>query len=146
MYGGVSLAYLRDRYADRLRALHRQCDPEELDPDWQKGNAKALDNFASWFSTQLMLKKVTCRRNTWSVIRTDETLPYGPANCEIVERKELLARNRPRRVTKTLVAAIKEYLQDHPNGGATTEVAKVFRPYSYSTIYRIIKRLGQQQK
>ena len=138
-----SVEYLKERYAQRITMLYARNDPQDFAPEWQKSNVDGIDHFVMWFGAQVQAKPAMTRRQTWCLLRTDDTKPYGPDNCEVVSRQELHERKPNLHVTAALRSAVKEFVQDNPTLN-DLEIAKKFRPYSYSCIRTLLIKLRQK--
>lgn len=139
-------AIVRDRYGERLRRLQRTLSPDEIVYAWSKENPDALDSFANWFDKQVVTKHMKYPVKAWmlSIARIDEKKPYGPDNCELITRSEAVSKTTKHKVTKTLIAAVKEYLKEHPDT-TVTAVAQQFRPYSHTTIRKIVLEIREKK-
>jgi hypothetical protein len=136
--------YLRARHAERIRVIQRRYDEEEIDPVWRKSNPDSIQNFVTWFvSVQETKQKKSPQRSvhrTWYFFRIDENLPYGPDNCDVVNGIELAQRKQKHERTAILHSTVSEFLKANPEMN-DVEVSRHFRPYSHTTIRKIILSL-----
>jgi len=138
----LSFEYLKARYSDRLHLLYNRHDEKDFVPAWRRSTPEALNHFLFWIGVTLESKEQTGRVIKWCLLRTNEQLPYGPDNCELVTRKELLQRRPFVKMNPLVQQAIIDYKEAHPDLN-DTKIAKAFYPHTYSSVRAVLVKHRQ---
>jgi hypothetical protein len=138
----LSMDYLKARYEPRLRLLYNRHDEKDFVPAWRRSTPEALDHFLFWVGVTLAAKEPTGRLIKWCLLRTNEQLPYGPDNCELVTRKELLQRRPFVKLTPLIEQAMVAYKEANPELN-DTKIAKAFYPHTYSSVRAVLVKHRQ---
>lgn len=72
----------------RWGVMKNTFSPEEIDPVWLLPEKVGRDNYTKWLHAQYLKLPPRVGSNSYCLVRRDDSLPWGPDNCQLLSLKE----------------------------------------------------------